>query len=130
MHCDYVQTSSFLYRFFFVLGAMTMDLSNDAKASLIALSSLFIVSSSSFVFLILIILIVVFIFDVTNTILFVLCLFSLSISLRGFLHDRHERRNDGVHEDDDEDDDVDVTDNASFHVSSAFEDDIAIHHGE
>ena len=64
-----------------------------------------------------------------NTTFFVSSLFAFDFR-EGFLHDRHERRNDGVHEDDDEDDDVDMTDNASFHVSSAFEDDIAIHHGE
>jgi len=60
---------------------------------------------------------------------FVLSLFAFDFR-EGFLHDGDERRNDGVHKNDDEDDDVDVTDNASFHISSAFEDDIAIHHGE
>ena len=47
-----------------------------------------------------------------------------------FLHDTHERRDDGIHENDDKDDDVCVTNNASFYVSSAFEDDVAVHDRE
>ena len=47
-----------------------------------------------------------------------------------FLHDTHERGDDGIHENDDKDDDVCVTNNASFYVSSAFEDDVAVHDRE
>ena len=109
-----------------------MDLSKDAKEALIAASSLLRLSSLRYcapfspvvvmmmMMMMMMIIVVVFfyLYEALISAQVFVSLFNL-ISANA-LHDTHERGDDGIHNND-KDDDVCVTNNASFYVTSAFE---------